>query len=285
MSLGLKIGVSLLSTPPGELTHVAARAEALGYESLWMPEHLAFSRKIKSRYPYSKDGVPPVGPDTTFLHSVTALAAAAAVTSHVQLGTSIYILPLRSPIVAAKEIASLDAISGGRVILGLGTGWMEEEFAAAGQEFSNRVSRLEEGIAAMQALWTQNESTFSGRYYRFTGLHMEPKPARSPHPPIVLGGETAAALRRAARLGDGWIGIMHTPDSAAERVKQLRRYRAEVNRDHLPFEVTVVADGSAGVDTFERFAEADVDRVIASWILRGDPIKNLEQLAERVLTR
>ncbi len=205
------------------MADVAVRAEALGFESVWVAEHLVFPAEIKSRYPYAKEGVPPINPATPLLDPLMVLMQVAARTQRIRLGTNVYILPLRHPIAVARMVTTLDVLSGGRVSFGVGLGWLEEEFTAVGIDFATRAGRGREAIRALRALWTEKVVAFHGKYVAFEAVCFEPKPVQRPHPPILVGGESEAALRRAAALGDGWYGVGHTsrqrrrPGAAAAR--------------------------------------------------------------------
>ncbi len=226
----MKIGVALFRLRPERMAAVARHAEALGFESVWVPEHLVLPTRIASRYPYAPDGVPPFAPDAPHLDPLILLTHVAAATSRIRLGTNIYLLPLRHPLVTARLAMSLDVLSGGRLTLGVGVGWLAEEFQAAGIEFQTRASRTRECVRALRALWTEAEPEFHGRFFSFGPVKFEPKPVQKPHPPIVFGGETEAALRRAAALGDGWYGVGHTPESAAVQAGRLRALLAAAGR-------------------------------------------------------
>lgn len=266
----MKVGIALFRLRPERMAAVARHAEALGFESVWVPEHLVLPTRITSRYPYAADGVPPFTPDTPHLDPLMLLTHIAAATTTIRLGTNIYLLALRHPIVAARLTMSLDVLSGGRLTLGIGVGWLAEEFEAVGVEFSSRAARTRECVRALRTLWTAPEPEFHGRFFSFGPVKFEPKPVQKPHPPLVFGGESEAALRRAAALGDGWYGVGHTPQSAAEQVRKLRALLAAAGRGEARFEVTVSHGGlQLGRGDLERYAEAGVDRVVALPWSRG----------------
>lgn len=267
------------------MPELARRAEAAGCESVWLAEHLVWPASIAPSYPYSADGRPPVPLDVPTYDPWVLLAWIAAHTSRLRLGTSVYILPLRDPHVTARAVASLDQVSGGRVLLGVGVGWLPEEFAIAGQDFRTRGARADEAIEILRALWSPGPTAYEGRHYRFPPVQFEPKPPQGGRLPIVVGGESAAALRRAARLGDGWIGLRHTPESAAERVARLAELRAEAGRGDAPLEVTVGIPGASDADDVARYAAAGVDRVcLRPWRRDEPPADGLARLA-RIIER
>lgn len=281
----IKIGVPLFMLRPEQMTAVAQRAEALGFESVWVAEHLVIPAQIRSRYPYAADGVPPINPATPLLDPLLVLMQVAARTERIRLGTNVYILPLRHPLAVARMAMTLDLLAQGRFIFGIGVGWLEEEFEAAGVDFATRAGRTREYVRAIRVLWTEPEPSFAGRYVSFGPLKFEPKPAQKPHPPIVFGGESAAALRRAAALGDGWYGVGHTPLTAGEQVARLRALLTEAERPDAPFEITVSHGASElTVDDVARYAEAGVHRVVSlPWRRGREAEEGLQRLAERVL--
>src|SRR5437867_5242372 len=184
----MKIGVPLFRLSHRHMAPVARCAEALGFESVWVPEHLVFPTCIRSRYPYSPDGVPPVSVDTPHLDPLVLLTHVAAATSTIRLGTNIYILPLRHPLLTARLAVSVDVLSGGRLTLGVGVGWLAEEFEAAGIDFATRGARTRECVRALKVLWTAPEPEFHGRFFDFGAVKFEPKPVQRPHPRSCSAG-------------------------------------------------------------------------------------------------
>jgi probable F420-dependent oxidoreductase len=279
---GLKIGVPLFRLRPESMDGVAQRAEALGFESVWIPEHLVLPLRFTSPYPYATDGVPPIRPDSPLLDPLICLTHIAARTRTIRLGTNIYLLPLRHPLATARAAMTLDVLSNGRLLFGIGVGWLAEEFDAAGVDFASRGARTREYVRALRALWTESEPEFHGRWASFGPLKFEPKPVQKPHPPLIFGGETEAALKRAAALGDGWYGVGHTPASAAPQVARLAALRAEGGRAAVPFEVTVSHAGSTLTrEDLGRYAAIGVDRIVVLPWSRGREAESaLERLAE-----
>jgi probable F420-dependent oxidoreductase len=281
----VKIGVPLFFLRPDHMAPVARRAEALGFESVWVPEHLVFPTAFTSKYPYSADGVPPVTVDMPLLDPLMILAHLAAVTSTIRLGTNVYVLPLRHPIVTARLAVTLDVLSQGRLSLGIGVGWLEEEFRAVGVDFDTRGGRTREAVRVMKTLFSEREASFHGRHFSFDPVRFEPKPVQKPHPPFIFGGETGTALARAAALGDGWYGVGHDPETAAVQVQKLRALLAEAGRASAPFEYTVSHRGGAlDRDTVRRYAAVGVDRVVVlPWRRGRDADEAMSRLAESVL--
>jgi probable F420-dependent oxidoreductase len=244
----MQFGFSLPSRGPAatmqNLRDLSQHAEALGMDSVWVSDHIIVPRRIASFYPYDPQGQFPSAPEQAYLEPLTAMTFLAGCTSRVQLGTSVLILPYRPAVLAAKMIATLDALANGRVILGVGVGWMEEEFVALGLDtFHQRGAVSDEYIRAFRELWTSNTPRFDGKYVRFAEFGFVPKPARKPYPPIWVGGHTAPAIRRAARLGDGWhpIGLRPPasliPNEMRTAVAQLREEAGKAGRN--PQDITI----------------------------------------------
>lgn len=249
---------------PETLAQVAQKAEALGFESVWIPEHLAVPVAMRTPYPYSADGKFPGGPQVALHDPFVALAFVAACTSRVKLGTGVFVLPLRNAVAVAKAVASLDVLSNGRFLFGVGVGWLADEFEAVGMPFRDRAARAREAIRMLKRLWTEEAPSFEGRFHRFAPLGFNPKPLQKPHPPIILGGESPAALKRAAELGDGWIGVAHTPASVRPALAALHEHAARARRDLTSFEITVGPAPGLAIDgaTVRAFADAGVHRLI-----------------------
>jgi len=190
------------ATRAGLLTF-AREMERLGYESLWASDHIVIPHTIRSRYPYSDTGQFPLAPDATFLEPLTALAMVAGVTERAKLGTTVLVLPHRHPVLAAKALATLDHLSGGRVILGAGVGWMREEIELLGAPFAERGAWSDEAIRIMRACWRDERTRFHGRFFNFDDIGCFPKPVRGDIP-IWMGGHAKPALRRIVALADGW---------------------------------------------------------------------------------
>lgn len=250
---------------PEVLADVARTAESLGFESLWIPEHLIVPVALRTPYPYSADGAFPGGATVALHDPFVALAYVAACTERIRLATGIFVLPLRNAIAVAKAAASLDVLSNGRLLFGIGIGWLEEEFEIVGMPFADRAARAREAIRLMRTLWREGTPSFSGRYHQVPPCGFSPKPVQPAGPPLLLGGETPAALRRAAALGDGWVGVSHSPDSIQPLLATLRGHLDAAGRDPSTFEITVGA--AAGVrldrDTIRAFAAAGVHRLFA----------------------
>lgn len=206
MSLRVGAKVANFGADAAMLTDMAAACEAAGAESLWLSDRVVTVPEPAAAYPFTDDGSVPWRNDTPFIDSIVAMTAIAAATSRAEIGTGVLVLPLRSPLVLAKQLASVDTLSGGRVVLGVGAGWMIEEFDLIGVPFAERGPRTDEAVTVLRACWQDEPPAVAGRYYRVpAGLGTRPVPAR--RIPILAGGMTGAALRRAGRL-DGWFGYI-----------------------------------------------------------------------------
>src|SRR5215470_14081926 len=191
---------------PGSVRTVATTAERLGFSTIWAPEHVVLLEEYASKYPYSSGNFP-APPDTPFADPFVTLAYAAACTSTIRLGTGICLVPEHNPLVLAKTVATVDRLSGGRFIFGVGVGWLAEEFQALGIPFERRGHRTREYIEVMRKLWTEPRSSYRGEFVEFEGVVSYPKPAGNKGVPVWFGGESNPALRRVAEYGDGWIGF------------------------------------------------------------------------------
>lgn len=281
--LPVALGVALGALNPYFHQDVTATAEGLGYESVWLPEHLIFTNSM-SRSPFPGQTHPPVPPETPIFDAFAYLAFLAARTERIRLATHVYNIGLRHPFVAARAVQTLDIMSGGRAIFGVGASWLEQEWVAAQLDFATRGRRVDECIEICKLLWTQPEVSYHGEFFDFDGVIFEPKPAQRPHPPVLIGGESRAALRRAARLGDGWVGMGHTFESAAEPIAELRELLGAQGRSLDGFDVTIGGAVAARSD-LERWAELGVTRLIVSPWKRGrealDGLRNLAEMVRR----
>lgn len=224
---------------PDDLSRLAQRVEALAYDSLWVSDHVVLPLSIESRYPYSSRGVFPFQPQEDILEPVTTLTFLAGATQHIRLGISALILPYRHPVLNTKMLTTLDVLSGGRTILGVGVGWMREEFEALDANYEHRGKITDEHIRIFKALCTQQEPTFEGEHYHVKGIGLSPKPIQKPHPPIWVGGNTGPAMRRAALLGDGWHAVNLKPAQIAAGREEVFRLRSEYGLETDRFQVSL----------------------------------------------
>jgi probable F420-dependent oxidoreductase len=268
---------------PELLRTVAMAAERLGFATIWAPEHVVLVEQYASQYPYSSGQFP--GPsDIPIADPFTTLAYAAACTNTIRLGTGICLVPEHNPLVLAKTVATLDRLSGGRFILGVGVGWLAEEFAALGIPFERRAARTREYIDVMRKLWTEPRSSHTGEFVNFDGVLSYPKPVVGTGVPVWFGGESAAALRRVAEYGDGWLGFKVSPTQAVEKIKQIEdllrangRKRTDVTLAVSPYTDPITPDD------LKRYRDAGADEV--ALLMRGRPetgqeiVARLEQMA------
>jgi probable F420-dependent oxidoreductase len=277
----VKFGLNVVPIRLDELGGCAVRAEELGFESLWVGEHVVTPTEL--RYPYPDgDGTPPFAPNSRFVEPFATMAHLAALTSRIRLGTGVLILPLHPVLPVARAIATVDVLSGGRVSLGLGVGWMREEFEAVGQGFTDRGSRTDEMIEILDLLFTQDRPSFDGVHHQLPAMGFEPKPVQRPRPPFLIGGSSAPALRRAARAGDGWYGSQDPPDTIAGTIAELHRLRAEYGRADEPFEITALTGWGQGYDPglVTAYAAAGVDRlVVTPWARSREALAAIERFA------
>ena len=231
---------------PETLGRIARTGEELGYDALFTGDHILVPRNIASPYPYTEGGEFPGSPSGESMEQLTLLAFLAGQTSRIRLVTSVIIVPHRNPLVAAKALATLDVLSGGRLVVGVGVGWMREEFEALNlPPFEERGAVTDEYIRAFKELWTSDDPHFEGKYVSFDDISFLPKPVQRPHPPIWVGGESRPALRRTAELADGWYPLgsnptfpMGTPEQLAAGLERLASYARRFGRD--PSEIETI---------------------------------------------
>jgi probable F420-dependent oxidoreductase len=271
---------------PESLARLAPLAELVGLESIWTVEHVVVPLGYQSAYPYSKSGRMPGPENAPIPDPVLPLAFAAAVTKRLRLGTGVMILPQRHPTYVAKEIATLDLLSGGRAILGIGSGWLREEFDAVGIPFSERGARTNEAIRAIRSLWAPEARPFEGKYYRWTAVESNPKPVQRPGVPIVVGGHSDAAARRAARLGDGFFPARGDVDSINRLTAVLRAECRQIGRNPSEIEISTGA-GKADLDTVRRYEDLGVARLaIAPAGFDEESVRRgLEEFGDQVIAK
>jgi probable F420-dependent oxidoreductase len=270
----VKFGVHLPHIGPfsdgASMIRFARAAEDQGYDSVWGSDHVVFPVSFESKYPYSETGDFPVPGQVPWVEEVTSLAFVAGATSRIRLGTSILVLPYRNPVMNAKTLAAVDVLSGGRLICGVGAGWMQEEAEAMGMPFDDRGRRTDEHIEVLKAIWTMDEATYSGKHYAFSPVRSEPRPVQKPHPPIWVGGHEPGALRRAARYGDGWHAYRLRADEVREKSGYVKQKAEESGRDPTAISLSVrapliLSDNSTAVDRAFAGTPDDLKRQIAEY--------------------
>jgi len=261
MKFGLMYANAGPFTYPTMLTHLATTAERVGIESMWTVEHVVIPVGYKSTYPYDPSGKIPAPDQLPIPDPLVALGYAAAITTKIRLATGILILPQRHPLYVAKEAATVDVLSNGRLILGIGVGWLEEEFEALGIPFAERAARTAEAVRAMRSLWKDEAEPFAGKFYRWGKLESHPKPVQKPGIPIVVGGHTEMAARRAARYGDGFFPGVADDEKLIWLLGVMRDECKKIGRDAATIEVT---SGRAAPtpDSVKRLQDLGVGRFV-----------------------
>jgi len=248
---------------PDPIVHYAQAADRVGFESIWVPEHVAIPHNYQTRYPYRAEGkLPGDDEDMNWPEPLMCLTYVAAVTKKIRLGTIVIILPLRHPLYIAKEMATLDVLSKGRANLGIGSGWLEEEFEALGLDFHVRGKRTDESIEAIRALWRDNPASFSGKHFNFAPLKSFPKPVQRDGIPIFVGGISPAAIRRVARYGNGYIPVGGLEESAPIFDK-IKAECVRIGRN--PAEIELCCGCEPTADAVKRCEDRGVTRVLTGF--------------------
>jgi len=269
----MKIGLMIAATAEsGDIAEISREVENLGYESLFIPEHPVIPIGFKTPLPGGGGTLPEhYG---RWMDPFVALSVAAIVTRRIKLGTGICLLPEREPIIAAKTIATLDVISGGRVILGVGAGWLREETEALGTRFETRWKRLRETVEALRVLWTKPEPSYEGELVKFPAVRCDPKPIQKSGPPILLGARGSKAIERVVRTYDGWVPIAGKPSSLKRDIEALRKVASDRGRNPDSFDVSAfVAPAEDGIssDDLQAYKDAGASRLVL--FSQGDAIK------------
>jgi len=260
-------------------------AENCGFESLWTVEHVVIPQGYQTPYPYSKDGKIPGGEDVPIPDPLLPLGFVAALTKKIRLATGVMILPQRHPLYVAKELATLDLLSGGRTLLGIGSGWLKEEFDALGLDFHARGARTDEAIQALRACWCASPSRFHGKHFNFGPLMSFPKPAQKNGVPVHIGGHSPAAAKRAGRLGDGFFPALSDASKLKELFGLMREAAAGAGRDASRIELSCI--GKANAEAIKPLAEAGISRVIVAppGFDKDALSRGLEKIGNEVIAR
>jgi probable F420-dependent oxidoreductase len=284
----MKFGLMFVNSGPFSnhdlLAHLAQTAERCGFESLWTVEHVVIPKDYQSPYPYSKSGKIPGGEDVSIPDPLLPLCFAAALTKTIHLATGVVILPQRHPLYLAKEIATLDLLSNGRVILGVGSGWLKEEFDALGLDFHTRGARTDEAIQAMRACWHDNPSNFHGKHFNFGPLHSYPKPVHN-DVPIHIGGHSPAAAKRAGRLGNGFFPALGEIPKLQELFATMRAAAQQAGRNPDQIELSCMA--RAAVDSVKAVEDIGISRVVVAppAFDKEGLARGLEKIGNEVIAR
>jgi len=283
MKIGLipvNIGVDSLEQMQG----LAQLAETTGFESVWTFEHVIVPMDYNSKYPYNDSGKMGADPETNFIDPLIALSAIAAVTKTIRLGTGVNILSQVNPLYMAKQAASLDMLSNGRFMLGVGIGWLKEEFAALGVPFERRGARFDDYVVAMKKIWSGEVVEHQSDFINWSGFKSYPIPAQKPHLPVIMGGAKGKIYERIAKHGDGWFAPMGAPDELKAALEQLKAACDAENRDMSEIEISCMWPGIGGVEFVESLREAGASRlVIPLPALGANPVEGIQRISEEVI--
>jgi probable F420-dependent oxidoreductase len=277
----MEFGITVAFSDPAHIGPMARAAEQAGFARVALSDHVVQPQKIRTPYPYTEDGQPRWVPFTDWLDPLVAIAAMAAVTERIRFFTSIYVLPMRNPFLVAKAVATAAVLSGGRLELGVGAGWMEDEFELMEQPFAGRGRRMDEMIDVLRLLWSGGWVEHHGDHYDFEPLEMSPVP---PAPvPIYVGGFAPPALRRAARRGDGWISDLHTTAELGELIGRVRAERQRAGRADGPFEILVTCSDAFDLDGYRRVADLGATHLTTMpWLFYGADQGDLQQKVDGI---
>lgn len=273
-----------IGVQPEQMIGLAQLAEGSGFESVWTFEHVIVPVDYESKYPYNESGKMGGPPETIFIDPLLALTAVAAATKTLKLGTGVNILSQVNPLYMAKQAASLDYISGGRFMLGVGIGWLREEFEALGVPFERRGARFDDYVVAMKKVWSGEVVEHQSDFLNWSGFKSYPLPAQKPHLPVVIGGATGKIYQRIARHGDGWFAPMGDPKELAAALENLKAACDAENRDMSEIEITCMWPGMGGKDFIGALEEVGVSRVVTPLFAFGEnPVEGIQKIAEEVI--
>jgi probable F420-dependent oxidoreductase len=280
---------AMLGADPRDYAVIARACEAAGFDSIALSDHVFYPAQLDSKYPYTPDGKPQFQPEESWPDPWVAIGGMAALTSTLRFMTNVYVLPARNPFVVAKAVGTAAVLSDDRVLLGIGAGWMREEFEQLEQPFARRGARMEEMVDVLRTLWGGGMVEHHGEFYDFGPLQMSPAPSRPV--PIYVGGTSELALRRAARLGDGWIGMYHSVDELAEIGARIADERAAAGRSGEAFDLVASPMVIPDPDTVAELERAGVTTILTSaWMARGqktvtrdEAIRYVEEYGERFI--
>jgi probable F420-dependent oxidoreductase len=279
----VKFGVGLFPLRPWQVVEVTTAAESLGYDSVWLGEHVVTPVVSDSRFPYADDDDHQAfHGQLPFLDPYATLSFLAAKTSTIKLAVSVSIVPLHDPFHLARQVMTTDIYAGGRFLFGIGSGWLEEEFDILGKDFARRGLVLDETLDIMDRLFVDEVITYDGKVFQVPPIGMEPKPVTQPHPPYIFGGLGPKALKRAARRGQGWLASGMTPNTVAEASTYLRTERAELGLED-PFEISAHVVGDVTAQLVEEYRDAGADRLIVRpWMKGSLAVEAITRLASEL---
>lgn len=272
----VKFCQSLMYAPAEDWVELTRIAESVGFDQVSLSDHTFYPGTLNSKYPYRADGRPLFKPQQPWPDVWVMTGALASVTERIRFATHVYVLPARNPFVVAKAAGTAAWASGGRVVLGVGAGWMKEEFDALGQPFERRGARMEEQVEVLRTLWRGGMVEYHGEFYDFDPVDMAPAPAQPV--PVLVGGHSEVALRRAARIGDGWMGTYYTLDDLRGYVERLAGYRREYGTEGRPFEIQASILDVPSADVCKELDDMGVDTLITSaWLMAGLKYASLDE--------
>ncbi len=285
MKVGL-IPINIRMESMEQIVGLAQYAESLAFESVWTFEHVMVPVEYESKYPYSKDGKMGGGSDNPFLDPLIALTAVAAHTKNIRLGTGVNILSQANPLLLAKQAASLDVLSNGRLMLGAGIGWLKEEFEAMGVPFERRGARYDDYVVAMRKVWSGEVVEHQSDFLNWSGFQSYPLPKQEGGVPIIVGGSKGKAFERIAKYGDGWFAPTNDAATLAPMLEPLRAACDAAGRDYDSVEITSMWDNQGGMEAVQAFADIGVSRIIVPLFALGkDPVTGIGRLAEDIIAK
>ena len=266
-----------------QIVGLAKLAESLKYESVWTFEHVIVPIDYESKYPYNSSGKMGMPPETNFVDPLIALTAVAAVTEEIRLGTGVNILSQVNPLYMAKQAASLDFVSNGRFMLGVGIGWLKEEFEALGVPYEKRGARFDDYVAGMRKIWSEEVVEHESEFISWHGFKSYPLPIQNPFP-VVMGGVKGKIFERTAQLGNGWFAPTGDPSELKEHLESLKIECDKVGRDVGEIEITCMWPGQGGRDFLEELSSVGVGRVVVPMMGAADPTEHLQSIAETAIS-
>jgi probable F420-dependent oxidoreductase len=267
------------------MVQIAQTAEAVGFESVWTFEHVIVPLDYHSKYPYNATGKMGAAPETNFVDPLIALTAVAASTKKVRLGTGVNILSQTNPLLLAKQAASLDFVSNGRFMLGVGIGWLQEEFVAMGIPFERRGARFDDYVIAMKKVWSGNVVEHDSAFLNWHGFKSYPVPVQKPHVPVIIGGDKGKIYERIAKVGDGWYVPGGDPAVIAKQLTELKAACKKVGRNYADIEITSMWQPQMGIDVIKKLADIGVARVTTFAIGEANPLDAIKRIGSEVIAK
>ncbi len=284
MKIGL-IPVNIGVANAEQMVRMAQTAESVGVESVWTFEHVIVPVDYKSKYPYSPNGKMGAMPETNFIDPLIALAVVASQTKKIRLGTGVNILSQTNPLLMAKQVASLDLVSNGRFMLGVGIGWLQEEFVAMGVPFEKRGARFDDYVVAMKKVWSGDVVEHDSEFLNWHGFKSYPVPVQKPHVPVIIGGAKGKIYERIAKVGDGWFAPAGDPAELSKSLGELKAVCKKLGRNYADIEITAMWQPQTGLDTIRKLQDIGVARVVTFAMAAGDPTDAIKRLGDEVIAK